>query len=165
MENLFSDLEGLRIAMEIEQIGADFYQKAYEEADEAKLKEVFLLLKEEESRHFSVFGKLYDKIKNNKEYIGDEYLFDTECSRYLTVLAEGHIFPSRAKMLIKIGEMGSMEDVFDVAIQAEKDSILFFAELADKAKFEETRKIFTILKTEEQGHLIKLRSIFAELNK
>ncbi|SDL47863.1 Rubrerythrin [Dendrosporobacter quercicolus] len=46
-----------------------------------------------------------------------------------------------------------------MAIQAEKDSILFYDELAAKAKFEDARKIFAVLKSEEQTHVVKLREM------
>ena len=49
------------------------------------------------------------------------------------------------------------------AIQAEKDSILFYDELARHAKFEEARAIFLKLKAEEQKHIIKLREMFSDV--
>ncbi|SDL47815.1 hypothetical protein SAMN04488502_1014 [Dendrosporobacter quercicolus] len=41
----FSDLEGLRIAIEIEARGCEFYQQAYEKAQKAEHKDTFILLK------------------------------------------------------------------------------------------------------------------------
>ena len=165
MSNLFSDLEGLRIAMEIEQIGAAFYQKASEHVNKPELKEALQFLTGEENKHFATFTALYEKIKNNKEYAGDEYLFDPEASRYLTVLAEGHIFPQQARVVTGIEELGSVEEILAIAVQAEKDSIMFFTELAAEAKFEETSKIFLALQAEEKGHLVKLRVIIDSLAK
>lgn len=156
---LFSDLEGLRIAMSIEASGRDFYQQAYEQAKEESHKNLFALLKREEVSHYETFSEIFNQVKANKDAGSDEYLFDEESSRYLTVLAEGHIFPTAENAEVKIAEAATIVEILYMAIQAEKDSILFYDELASKSKFEEARKIFNILKAEEQTHVVKLRQI------
>jgi rubrerythrin len=156
---LFSDLEGLRIAMAIEARGRDFYQQAFEKTQEENHKNLFCLLKNEEIIHFETFTKIFSKINENKDAASEEYLFDPETSRYLTVLAEGHIFPTEENAEVKIAAVTTVEEILTMAIQAEKDSILFYDELANKSKFEEARKIFTVLKAEEQTHVVKLRQM------
>jgi len=160
---LFSDLEGLRIAMSIEASGRDFYQQAYEQATEESHRDLFQLLKSEEVGHYETFGKIFKQVQENKEAGSEEYLFDQETSRYLTVLAEGHIFPTGENAKVKIAEAATIVEILYMAIQAEKDSILFYDELANKSKFEEAKKIFTVLKAEEQTHVVKLRQIFDAL--
>lgn len=160
---LFSDLEGLRIAMSIEASGRDFYQQAYQQAKEDSHKDLFSLLKREEVAHYETFRGIFNQVKENKEAGSDEYLFDEETSRYLTVLAEGHIFPTGENAEVKIAEASTIVEILYMAIQAEKDSILFYDELASKSKFEEAKKIFTLLKAEEQIHVVKLRQILDAL--
>lgn len=154
---LFSDLEGLRIAMAIEARGREFYQQAFEKAKEDSHKQLFCLLRNEEVIHLETFTEIFNKINENKEAASEEYLFDSETSRYLTVLAEGYIFPTVENSEIKIAEVTTVQEILTMAIQAEKDSILFYDELASKSKFEESKKIFTVLKAEEQAHVVKLR--------
>ena len=156
---LFSDLEGLRIAMSIEASGRDFYQKAYEQTEEESHKALFLLLKGEEINHYETFSKIFDEVNQYKEAGSDEYLFDQESSRYLTVLAEGHVFPTTENSQVKIAKATTIEEILLMALQAEKDSILFYDELASKSKFEKAKKIFLLLKAEEQTHVVKLRQL------
>ncbi|MEG6586530.1 ferritin-like domain-containing protein [Dendrosporobacter sp. 1207_IL3150] len=158
-ENLFSDLEGLRIAIEIEARGRDFYQAAYNKVEKEEHKNAFMLLKNEELHHLEKFTKIFNKIKENKEADSAEYLFDQETSRYLTVLAEDHIFPKSENADAIINKLTTIDEILRMAIQAEKDSIIFYDELSLKAKFEDSRKIFTILKAEEQTHVVKLREM------
>ncbi|HEY3424386.1 MAG TPA: ferritin family protein [Negativicutes bacterium] len=155
-QKLFSDLEGLRIAMEMEVEGRDFYQQAYESVAKQEQKDLFLMLKNEEIHHYETFSKIYSKIKQNKEIESDDYLFDADSSRYLTILVEDYIFPKKDKAKAKIAEFKSMETILQAAIQAEKESILFYDALANESKFEEAKKIFIILKAEEQTHVVKL---------
>lgn len=160
---LFSDLEGLRIAMAIEARGRDFYQQAFNKAEDNNHKDLFSMLRNEEVIHLETFTKIFNKVNENKEAASEEYLFDQETSRYLTVLAEGHIFPTAENAEVEIAKATTIQDILEMAIQAEKDSILFYDELASKSKFEDAKKIFTTLKAEEQIHVVKLRIILDTL--
>lgn len=159
MENLYNDLEGLRIAVEIEARGREFYRQAYEQAAVQAQKELFLWLMNEEIHHFTAFSDIFNKIKETKEAHSDEYLFDPEVSRYLTVLAESHVFPATDKAKQVISELKSIEAILTLAMRAEKDSVLFYDELANNAKFAEAKKIFSLLKAEEQTHVVKVREM------
>ena len=158
-QNLFSDLEGLRIAMEIEDRGREFYRQAYEWAVKPEHKELFMFLMTEEKHHYATFAKLFETIQARKEAQSGDYLFDADTSRYLTVLAEGHIFPPAEKMHEKIAQLTTIEAILVTALQAEKDSVLFYDELAANAKFEDARKVFAALKEEEKKHILKLREM------
>jgi rubrerythrin len=159
MENLFSDLEGLRISIEIETRGREFYDQAYQQASQPAHKELFLLLKNEEIHHQEKFTQIYNVVKTRKEAHADDYLFDPDTSRYLTVIAEHHVFPKPADAARKIAELKSVQAILTTALQAEKDSVLFYDELAAHAKFDESRQIFAALKAEEQTHVVKIREM------
>ncbi|TWH48839.1 ferritin family protein [Sporomusa sp. KB1] len=162
MGNLFSDLEGLRIAVDMEARGRDFYKKAAAKTDNKEHKALFMLLMNEETTHFDQFTQLYNKIKEGKLPDSNDYLFDQETSKYLTVLAEPHIFP-KDKAEKALPELMTAAEILQAAIQDEKDAILFYDALAKCAKFEETRNIFNLLKAEEQTHVVKLREILDSL--
>jgi rubrerythrin len=159
MGNMFSDLEGLRIAIAMEARGRDFYHQAYEQSYKQDQKELFLWLKTEETHHLDRFTKLYNILKDRQEAHSDDYLFDPETSRYLTVIAEEHIFPKPYDAQKQIAELKTVAGVLQVALQAEKDSVLFYDELAAHAKFPEAKDVFRILKSEEQRHVIKIREM------
>ncbi len=86
-------------------------------------------------------------------------LFDPETSRYLTVIAEEHVFPKPYDAGKHIAGLNSVQAVLEAAMQAEKDSVLFYDELATRAKFAEARDVFRLLKGEEQVHVVKLREM------
>lgn len=159
MENLFSDLEGLRIAIEIEARGQAFYRQAYEQAVHQEHKDLFLFLMNEELQHLEVFTQIFTAVSERKEAHSAEYLFDPDTYRYLTVLAESHIFPPESQAQHTVAELKSVKAILNTAMQAEKDSILLYDELSRNAKFEDARKIFARLKIEEQGHVVKLREM------
>jgi len=158
MGNLFSDLEGLRIAIDMEARGRDFYKKASEQATTKEHKALFLMLMNEEIEHHNQFTNLYHKTKEIKLADSEDYLFDPESSKYLTVLAEPHIFPKN-KAEKTVSELKSVSAILQAALQDEKDSILFYDALAKCAKFEDTKQVFNLLKAEEQTHVVKLREM------
>jgi rubrerythrin len=159
MENLYNDLEGLRIAVEIETRGREFYRQARENATNPQEQDMFLWLMNEEVRHEQAFRNMFNQLKDTKAAHSDEYLFDAEVSRYLTVLAELHVFPPAENAKQKVSELKSVKAVLELALQAEKDSVLFYDELANNAKFADARKIFAALKAEEQKHVVKVREM------
>lgn len=159
MTNLFSDLEGLRIAMAMEVRGRDFYQQAYEQSGKLEHKELFLWLKNEEIHHLAKFTALFNMIQGRKEAHTAEYLYDPEASRYLTVIAEEHVFPKSYDPAKHVAGLTGIQAILQAAMQAEKDSVLFYDELANHAKFPEAREAFRLLKSEEQTHVVKLREL------
>jgi len=155
MSKLFNDLEGLKIAIEIEKRGHAFYQQAYSQAQKEEHKELFLLLRDEETHHLAKFTSICEKVQKDESNAD----FDEETSKYLSVLAANHVFPREEEAAKRIHELSTMDAILATAMQAEKDSILFYDELATKASCSDARKVFAALKAEEQQHVIKLREM------
>lgn len=159
MQNLFSDLEGLRIAVEIEVRGREFYRQAAEQATKDEHRELFQWLADEECTHEERFAGILNQISACKEAHSDEYLFDPETSRYLTVIAEHHVFPKPAEAKALVAELKTVGAILHTALQAEKDSVLFYDELTRNAKFDAAKEVFALLKAEEQAHVVKIRQM------
>lgn len=177
--NYFSDLEGLRIAIDIEKNGFEFYQKAYERTSNLEHKLLLGFLMQEESNHAAQFQAIYEKLKQNKTASDGEYLYDAEVSRYLQVLVEALIFPQNnpfadnpelANGVLESGwqrqtpgenatDKVSLSTILRIALQAEKDSILFYDEMVKNARFPEAKQIFATFKAEEQGHVEKIQAM------
>ena len=156
-KKLFTELEGLRVAIEIEKRGHEFYNQAYSQAQKDEHKELFLLLRDEETDHKAKFQKVFDKVQENKAEC--DVSFDIETSAYLSALASVHVFPKAEAAAETISKLKTIDAILAVAMQAEKDSILLYDELAGKSKSEEARKVFAALKAEEQQHVVKLREM------
>lgn len=58
-------------------------------------------------------------------------------------------------------EFKSVEDILDFAVQNEQEAVDFYAELAQQARNEEMKKVFTQFAQEEMGHKSKLLHIKA----
>ncbi len=55
-----------------------------------------------------------------------------------------------------------MEDVYAVAIRAERSSILLYGELARQARDKAVRKILEELEREEKNHLVRIVALRAD---
>lgn len=181
--NYFSDLEGLRIAVEVEKNGFEFYQKAYERTSNPDHKLLLGFLMKEEANHASQFKAIYEKLKQNKSASDEEYLYDAEVSRYIQTLVEALIFPQNnpfannpeiANGVLESGwqwqtpgenaaDKVSLNTILRVALQAEKDSILFYDEMVKNARFPEAKQIFEEFKAEEQNHVEKIQAMIRTL--
>ncbi|XFO66107.1 hypothetical protein SPSIL_022570 [Sporomusa silvacetica DSM 10669] len=163
MESLLSDLEGLRIAMNIEKRGFNFYQKAYNKFKDTQAKALFKTLMEEEQEHLITFTEYFNQIEACKQAHSEEYLFDAETSKYLTALVDSHVFPAEQDAEHIINELATLGNIIKLAIGAEKDSILLYDELAKCSKFEDAKAVFLKLKGEEQRHVTEISHKFKQI--
>ena len=161
--NYFSDLEGLRIAIDMEERGHAFYRSAYDHSADAAQKALFAKLASDEAQHLRQFTELYQEVKTKSGSDGDEYLFDADFSKYLTALTAPHIFPKHKEITLNLAGKNAAE-ILNLAIHDEKEAVLFYDALAQNAKFDNTRKIFETLKREEQTHIVKLNELLAGLS-
>ncbi|MCX7970780.1 MAG: ferritin family protein [Negativicutes bacterium] len=161
-QNLYSDIEGLRIGIEIEQRGQRFYRLAMEHCQIPEQQDLFRYLMQEEVRHSDVFSGMLKNLSVRHGQGSDDYLFDEEASRYLTAIAETHVFPPESQAAEVIGQLSDLGGILRLALQAEKDSILFYDELAANAKFPDSRDVFLKMKKEEQGHVMLIKKKMQE---
>ena len=154
MEHVFTDLEGLRIAMEMEKRGEAFYRRAAKISRSAETVALLNLLSSEEQAHYVRFEALYEKecADRNAEC---EQAYDPEVSAYLSAIAADIIFPGGLMALRQSG-FENPEAVFRAAIASEKDSILFYTELASCARDTHARDIFMEIARQEREHMLRL---------
>ena len=154
----FNSVEVIEMAKDIEKRGLDFYKSQAEKTDNKELKELLLKLAEDERDHYDTFSKMLDKAKELTDTESD-YVYDEDVSAYLNALIEFTVFPSEAEVEDRIN---TIEDVLELAINAEKDSILFYREMMEHNN-EDTNKILKKLVVEEKQHLLDLVKYDAEL--
>ena len=154
MQTAFTDLEGLRIAVEMEKRGEDFYRRS---AKVSKSKETVSLLgklADDEVVHAREFERLYDRTLQTHENAAEEH-YDEETSAYLNAVAADIVFSSGLMALRRTG-FENPAAVLEYAIHSEKDSILFYSELAGCAKSAQCRETFLEIARQERGHLARL---------
>ena len=161
MGHVFSDLEGLRIAVEMEKRGEAFYRRAAKISHSPQTVSLLNALADEECLHGQEFQALYDRECAQRERAGDEpcpceEAYDSEVSAYLSAIAADIIFPGGLMALRQSG-FDNPEAVFRAAIASEKDSILFYEELARCARDAHAQSVFMEIARQERSHMLRLQ--------
>ena len=153
MFHVFSDLEGIRIAIEMERRGENFYRRAARVSRSAETVELLEALAGDEQAHRAEFERLY--AAESDAGLSDA-AYDDEANAYLTAVAAEVIFPQ--------GLMGLRDEGFEnpagvlrSAIASEKDSILFYTELQERTSDPHAGEVFMEIARQERGHMFRLQ--------
>lgn len=162
MHHVFSDIEGLRIAVEMERRGEDFYRRAARVSRVQETVAMLNMLADDERLHGREFQRLHDLAVARKDEAG-EAAYDDETNAYLSAIAAEVVFPGGLMALRQAG-FENPRAVLTTAIASEKDSILFYTELAARAKNAEAAAVFEEITRQERGHLARLLNKLAALD-
>jgi rubrerythrin len=136
MKNIKTINEILDFAISREQRSIEFYNRLAEDAPNLELKNVFLVLADEETKH----KELLQKIKRQKNYkINSEDLEKLEIST--------GVFEDNASE-----DSLSLKDAMLIGIRRETASYNLYKKLADASDNEEFKNIFETLSNEELKH-------------
>jgi rubrerythrin len=152
MADLFKANDVVLAAIEIEKRGEKFYLHLADQAEDSKIRKAFEHLAREEVKHKAMFEGLYTRLgKATLPARSDEQEFLT----YLNALIDSHpLF--RFKDLEEMKEqIVSRKGALQMAIQFEKESILFFMEMRDFVP-ESEKKFINQCVEEERDHLRQL---------
>lgn len=147
----FNDAEALKIAINIEEEGLEFYSILMKSVKDDKAKDIFSKLASAEKKHLTLFQKAYLDITSpaNPAQGCEDYTVDL----YLKDLVDTGIFTKKGEARRLASEIKTDIDALKIGIQAEKDSILYYTEAAKNTKYEAGRKAFEQLTNEEKKHL------------
>ena len=151
----FNAGEVFKIALDIEENGHLFYKKAQEKTDDPDVKKVFEDLGLEELKHIERFKALMGQLPESST---QPTVWDPEdkIDQYLKMMADMHVFRKGDDVEAKLAQAQDTVSALKLAIQFEKDSIVFFSEMQAMADNEEGRTNIGQLVREEQEHLKKL---------
>ena len=155
----FNDLEGLRIAIEMEKRGEALYRKAARVSKKREVVDMLAALAADEVAHAAEFSRLYEEALARR---GERTSYGEEASAYLSAVAADIVFPGGLMALREEG-FDDIRAVLDYAIVSEKDSILFYLELARLSSDEAARSVFLSIAEQERGHMRRLCRQRAEL--
>ena len=161
MHHVFSDVEGLRIAVEMERRGEDFYRRAARVSRTQETVSLLNSLADDETMHGREFQRLHDLAVARKDSREDAYYDETNA--YLSAIAAEIVFPGGLMTLRQTG-FENPRAVLMTAIASEKDSILFYTELADRAHSDEARSMLLEIARQERGHMTRLLNKLAALD-
>jgi rubrerythrin len=117
-----------RVGVEIEKNGKAFYQAAASATKDAALKKLCGELAAWETKHVDLFEGLRRALPAEAREDGS---FDPggEESQYLKATADSHVFVKNKDVLSLVERCTSAAAVLDLAIEFEKDSVVFYSAL------------------------------------
>ena len=145
--------EVFEMAEQIERNGAAFYRAAADKLPE--LRNVLLDLATMEDEHETTFAAMRAELSG----LQAQGLFDpdSEAQMYLRVLADGKVFDTKADPVEQLAGRQSPQDVLEMAIGLEKDSVAFYVGLKEAVSGQSGKdKIDDIIK-QEIGHIATLK--------
>ncbi|MHC4122137.1 MAG: ferritin family protein [Planctomycetota bacterium] len=148
----FNAFEIFEIAEQIERNGVKFYRKAAQDITDGSISQLLKELAEMEAEHEKTFA---DMRKQLSEEDRELRVFDpeNEMALYLQAMANGHVFNLREDPGKQLSGNETVEDILKLAINAEKDSIIFYLGLKDFIPVKAGKnKVEAIIK-EEMGHI------------
>jgi rubrerythrin len=157
----FTGREIVEMAIRIEENGMRFYADAAKATKIDRLKELFKALSEEEARHINLFTELKQEVASDSPAEGfDPYV--AEATQYLKAMANTEVFkkPDEGEKLA--GEVFDEKNALDIAIDREKDSIIFYYEMQKMIREKDSHVVENLI-DQEKDHLKRLTEYMEEL--
>lgn len=148
----FNAAEVFNVAIQIEENGKRFYEESQANIDVPEVKRLFSDLAQQEVGH----KKRFEELKAQLPASAQSTVWDpeNEMDLYIKSMADSHIFVTDMKELI--AKVKDARSALQMAIEFEKDSVLFFLSLEDAMAGQLDRDLVKTLVKEEQGHLKQL---------
>ncbi len=162
MSITFNADEIFEMAEEMERNGAQFYREAAKNATDKRTKQVLLDMAAMEDGHLSTFQEMRKQLsgKEKAETVFDPY---NESVLYLQTMADSRGYEGKISPTEKLTGSEKIEDIFKIAIDAEKNSVVFYVGLKDLVPDRAGKdKVEAIIK-EEMGHIATLNKELAAL--
>jgi len=163
----FNADEIFEMAEQIERNGAKFYRQAAEQVISPDSRMILLNFAAMEEVHEKTFISMRAEMVKQGQAVTIDPVFDPdgEAGMYLRAMADGRIFDTRVDPSESLTGEETMEDIFQLAIGREKDSVIFYLGMKDMVSEKLGKdKIDGIIK-EEIGHVTTLSNELAKLNK
>ena len=159
----FNANEVFQIAIDIEENGKRFYEKAMDIVDDPDVKGLLAFLAQEEVEHLKRFTELKAQLPRTatEDTVWDP---ENEMNQYLQMMADMHVFRSDFDIEKELSQAKNPEDILKLGIQFEKDSIIFFLTMQDATEEKKGREFIGQLIDEEKEHLRKLSLELKKLN-
>ena len=152
MSTLFNAGEIFEIAIQIEKNGVKFYNHAAKMTKLSGVKEKFLNLAKMEAEHADIFTNL-KKYLLESEKESDIYDPHDDIKLYLNAFAEGKIFDLNMDPIMLLGADPLPAEVLKLAMDLEKDSIVFYLGMKGLVNKESEKKRVDYIIAQEMFHL------------
>ena len=154
MSVFFSGRELVDIAVGIERRGVAFYDTLVDSTKDARAKDIYRNLADQEREHMETFGNMLGSVS---DYSLPE-TYSEENDAYLKALVDSTIFPDDQVVQEMAQKVGSDAEAVQIAIGAEKESILFYLQMRDLVRGADSEVVSKIIE-EERSHLRHLTEV------
>ena len=155
----FSAEETLKIAMEIEENGKEFYEGMVPEVDEAAVKDLFKDLARQEINHKNTFSEMLGEAELERGEDINSLLYGGLEDSYLEALADSKIFNPANENIRAAKQVDNRDELVAVAISLEKDTILYYYEILEIAKSTDDQELIKKVIEEEKTHVKRLAQL------
>lgn len=156
----FSGSELGNIAIGIERSGAAFYDSLAQSAKNESSRGIWEYLALEERKHMEIFQNMLGSLA---DYTPPE-TYTEEYDLYLKALIDSAVFRNDQAAREMAQKSASEAEAIQIAITAEKDSILFYSNLRELVRRPDREAVDQIIE-EERSHLRQLSDLMKDLSK
>ena len=156
----FSGSELVNIAIGIERSGAAFYDTLAKSARNEASRVIYEYLALEEKKHIEIFQNMLGSLA---DYTPPE-TYTEEYDRYLKALIDSAVFRDDQTAREMAQKSASEAEAIQIAISAEKDSILFYSNLRELVRRSDREAVDKIIE-EERSHLRQLSDLMKDFSK
>lgn len=153
MKLYFNADEVFEMSEEIERQGAAFYKKASGIFADPDTKKMLEILSNMEIAHEKLFKKMRSEILSDafKGYDPDEM-----ATAYIRAFTEGKVFSKTSNMSALVSNESTLSEIFKMAIEAEKNSILFYLGIKNAIPETMAKDAIDNIIREEMKHIVIL---------
>ncbi|MGA3116795.1 MAG: ferritin family protein [Syntrophobacteraceae bacterium] len=151
----FNAGEVFKVAIQIEENGRRFYEESQKNIESAEIRALFVDLALQEIGHKRKFETLLAQLppEATAPTVWDP---QNEIDQYVKMMADIHVFVSSTSVKDLVDGIKDGADALKLAIEFEKDSVLFFLSIREAASGKNDRELINSLVKEEQEHLRRL---------
>lgn len=163
MSVTFSANEVFEMAEQIERNAAKFYREAVTKTPAQDMKDMFLNMAAMEDDHLKTFETMRQELtaQEKTETVFDPY---DEAALYLQTMADSKGSEGLQSPTEKLTGNESAQELLEIAIGAEKNSVLFYVGLKDLVSAQAGRDKVEAIIREEVRHVADLRKQLIALN-
>jgi rubrerythrin len=151
MATTFAADEVFEIAEEIERNAAEFYREAAKRSSNEDIKNFLLDMSVVENKHLSAFQNMREKLAEEEGLS----IFDPlgRSAMYLQALADVRCWEGRKNPLEILTGNETVKELIDIAIEAEKEMVVFYVGLKDLVYFKAGKNKVEEIIIEELSHI------------
>lgn len=143
--------EVFEMACQIERIGSAFYARAAEVSHEVRQQRVLRGLSDWEREHEKLFRGMLERVPEDRRV--EMYDPTDEALLYMRAMVEGKVFDAGADPSQRLSGRESYNQILDIAIGMEKNSIAFYLGIQQLIRSEADRREIAAILREEMRHV------------